>query len=216
MRKIRFLLFILIIGCGFTYGQDRAILPLDLQIGFGLPRKPFIDLGVYLGPTQRHRIGIGADYRIPIKLFEDFKISNNSFSPLFFFHMGAYDGPGTFIHYEKLLGNNKITLGAKVEFAQVQSKSYWKGTSQYDHCIKAQMYNATFTVGLPIDRRGIFNIHGDSGISLMYGLSTKRYQTAPWGPISYKSQFFLMGGLYVQISLRVKIVGFNAGVAQNR
>lgn len=213
---MRYLIILYIFSFTLSSSAQKKVAPVDLQIGYGLPRKPFIDLGVYLGQTQRHRIGIGANYRIPLHLFEDFNISKNSFSPLFFLYMGAFDGPGAFIHYEKLLGNNKIILGVKAEFAQVQSKSYWKGSNQCLQCIKAQMYNATFTAGLPVDRRGIFNIHGDAGISLMYGLKTRRLQSEPWGPVSYSSQYFFIGGLYVQVALRVKIAGFNSGVAQNR
>ena len=213
---MRYLILLYILSFSLSSSAQKKVAPVDLQIGYGLPRKPFLDFGVYLGQTQRHRIGIGANYRIPLHLFEDFNISKNSFSPLFFLYMGAFDGPGAFIHYEKLLGNNKIILGVKAEFAQVQSKSYWKGSNQCLECIKAQMYNATFTAGLPVDRRGIFNIHGDAGISLMYGLQTRRVQSEPWGPVSYNSQYFFIGGLYVQVALRVKIAGFNSGVAQNR
>lgn len=215
MKNFVLIIFSFVLLVPVNYAQKK-VLPIDLQIGYGLPRKPFVDFGVYLGQSQRHRIGIGANYRIPLNLFEDFNISKNSFSPLFFLYMGAFDGPGAFVHYEKLLGNNKITLGVKAEFAQVQSKSYWKGSNQCLECIKAQMYNATFTAGLPVDRRGIFNIHGDAGISLMYGLQTRRVQSEPWGPVSYNSKYFFIGGLYVQVALRVKIAGFNSGVAQNR
>lgn len=213
---MRYLIILYIFSFALSSSAQKKVAPVDLQIGYGLPRKPFLDFGVYLGKSQRHRIGIGADYRIPLHLFEDFNISKNSFSPLFFLYMGAFDGPGAFVHYEKLLGNNKITLGVKAEFAQVQSKSYWKGSNQCLECIMAQMYNATFTAGLPVDRRGIFNIHGDAGISLMYGLQTRRVQSEPWGAVSYNSKYFFIGGLYVQVALRVKIAGFNSGVAQNR
>lgn len=215
MKNFVLIIFSFVLLVPVNYAQKK-VLPIDLQIGYGLPRKPFVDFGVYLGQSQRHRIGIGANYRIPINLFEDFNISSKSFSPLLFFHLGVYDGPGAFIHYEKLLGNNNITLGAKAEFAKVQSKSYWKGSNQCLHCVDAHIYNATFTVGIPVDRRGIFNIHSDAGITLMHGLSTRRSQSEPWGPVSYKHRYFFMGGLYLQVSLRVKVVGFNTGVAQNR
>lgn len=80
---MRYLIILYIFSFALSSSAQKKVVPVDLQIGYGLPRKPFIDLGVYLGQTQRHRIGIGANYRIPLNLFKDFNISKNSFSPLF-------------------------------------------------------------------------------------------------------------------------------------
>lgn len=214
MKNFVLIIFSFVLLVPVNYAQKK-VLPIDLQIGYGLPRKPFLDFGVYLGQSQRHRIGIGADYRIPINQNQKFYATNKPFNPLNFINMGAYDGPGAFIHYEKLFASNFLTLGAKLSYARLISNIYWKGSDLCDQCLQANMGTASFTAGIPIDRRGIFNIFGDVGYTFIQGKRTKG-QITSIGYIGSTRESYYTSGLHAQLSLRVKVVGFNTGVAQNR
>lgn len=209
------LLGILFQSAILTYGQIK-VLPIDLQIGYGFIRKPFLELGIYLDKAQRHRIGLGASYRIPINFKGNFSPSDKSFHPLFFMSTPAYDGPGASLQYSKLLNNNLIQLIAKMEYAYLNSSSYWKNTNMCSDCRKANMYNASFGIGVPVDRRGIFSVVGELGYAYMHGFSTKRVQDDLSSPLTYERSKFYNHGLWLQLSLQVKIIGFNSGVAQNR